>query len=99
MARKQPKITRSPLSDKAKRQLIAQHLSAKEEGRKQYAKSDRLLLELLAGGWKPGEKVAMGDVDSGLPINAELIDVFADKHKHFKTIHVSRYEVRVSCEQ
>jgi hypothetical protein len=71
-----------------KSKLAEAYARAKDAGRRAYAKMDKLLDQLLAGGLEPGEKI---ELKSGRV--AELKDNFASKNKHFKSAGVCRYEL------
>ncbi len=70
------------------RKLVIARERALEAGREAYKQADKLLVDARAAGWKPDQFIAMpGDRE------AELVDNFANKDKHFKNVSVSRYDV------
>lgn len=77
------------LKNEAKiKKLIVARERALDVGRESYKQADKLLDEMRAAGWKPDHVIELpGDRE------AELIDNFANKNKHFKNVSVSRYDV------
>lgn len=65
-------------------------LEAKDTGKAKYAEADRLLEELVQQ-LKLNESIDLGNGEQ-----AQLVDNFAQKNKHWKPCGINRYDVKVS---
>ena len=69
---------------------IRAHLKAKERGKAEYERADKLLEEIIAG-MRPGQEVAFDT--SGR--HAKLVDNFENDNTAFRAHGIKRFEIKV----
>jgi uncharacterized membrane protein YqiK len=79
------------LSEDQRRKKAEAFLKTLDAGKRKYKDADKLLEELLAGGMKAGDSV---EISGNRKVT--VIDNFADKNSHYKTVRVGRYGLDVS---
>jgi hypothetical protein len=82
------------MTKKQKQRLAtkAKHLfKARELGRNNYAKSDRLLAEMRTAGLKPGDEIVINAAGD----KAVLKDLYANTDKVFRSHGIGRFELEL----